>query len=49
MKTIFIYPTPENVDRIIFKDKADNCFAFEPVEVDCPKDASLFGVIPIQN
>jgi hypothetical protein len=49
MKTIFIYPTPENVDRIIFKDKADNCFAFEPVEVDCPKDTSLLGLIPIQN
>lgn len=49
MKTIFIYPTPENVDRIIFKDKADNCFAFEPVEVDCPKDEKLLGIIPIQN
>jgi hypothetical protein len=49
MKTIYIYPTPENVEKIIFKDKADNCFAFEPVEVDCPKDDTLLGFIPIQN
>jgi hypothetical protein len=49
MKTIYIYPTPENIDKVIFKDKADNCFAFEQVEVDCPKDETLLGVIPIQN
>ena len=49
MKTIYIYPTPENVDKIIFKDKADNCFSFEPVEVDCPSDESLLGTVPIQN
>lgn len=49
MKTIYIYPNPENVDKIIFKDKADNCFSFEQVEVDCPKDESLLGIIPIQN
>ena len=49
MKTIYIYPTPENVDKIIFKDKADNCFSFEPIEVDCPNDETLLGIIPIQN
>jgi hypothetical protein len=49
MKTIYIYPTPENIDKVIFKDKADNCFAFEQVEVDCPKDETLLGIIPIQN
>jgi hypothetical protein len=49
MKTIYIYPSPENVDKIIFKDKADNCFGFEPVEVECPKDKSLINEIPPQN
>jgi hypothetical protein len=49
MKTIYIYPSPENVDKIIFKDDADNCFQFDPYEVECPKNISLINEIPIQN
>ena len=48
MKTIMIYPSPENVDKILFKDKADNCFSFEETEVECPSDESLISQIPIQ-
>jgi hypothetical protein len=48
MKTIMVYPTPENVDKILFKDKADNCFSFEETEVECPSDESLISQIPIQ-
>ena len=48
MKTIMIYPSPENVDKILFKDKADNCFSFEETEVECPSDDSLISQIPIQ-
>ncbi len=49
MKTIYIYPSPENVDKILFKDNADNCFHFDPIEVPCPKVSSLINEIPIQN
>jgi hypothetical protein len=49
IKTIYIYPTPENVDKILFKDKARNCFYFEEQIVDCPKDESEISKIPIQN
>ena len=35
-KKIYIYPTPENVDKVLFKDKADNCFYFEEEVVECP-------------
>ena len=48
-KTIYIYPSPENVDKILFKDKADNCFSFEQEEVECPTDTSKISTIPIQN
>ena len=33
---IFVYPTPENYKKLQYKDKAGNCFAFEPEEVSCP-------------
>lgn len=48
MKTIFIYPSPENIDKVIFKDKADSCFSFQANEVDCPKDDSILSKIPLQ-
>ena len=48
MKTIYIYPSPENVDKVLFKDKADNCFYFEQEIVECPKDENLISTIPIQ-
>ena len=49
MKTILIYPSPENVDKILFKDKADNCFYFHETEVKCPTDESLISSIPVQS
>ncbi len=49
MKTIYIYPSPENVDKMLFKDKADNCFYFEEKIVQCPKDESLISKIPMQT
>jgi hypothetical protein len=48
MKTIYIYPSPENVDKVLFKDKAENCFVFEEQRVNCPKDDSLISKIPMQ-
>ena len=49
IKTVFIYPSPENVNKILFKDKADNCFSFHEETVDCPKDATLISKIPMQT
>jgi hypothetical protein len=49
MKTIYIYPSPENIDKVIFKDKADNCFKFESSEIKCPKDEYLISKIPLQD
>ena len=48
MKKILIYPSPENVDKVLFKDNADNCFYFKPVEISCPSDESKITSIPIQ-
>jgi len=47
-KKIYIFPTPENVDKLLFKDKANNCFHFEEETVDCPSDPSKISDIPMQ-
>jgi len=49
MKTIYVYPSPENVHQILYKDKADNCFTFEASEVKCPTDKTKIKTIPIQT
>ena len=49
IKTVYIYPTPENVDTVLFKDKADNCFQFQEEVVECPHDQTLISSIPIQT
>jgi len=35
-KTIFIYPTPENYMKNLYKDSAGQCFEFIPKEITCP-------------
>jgi hypothetical protein len=49
MKDIYIYPSPETTNRVLFKDKAENCFYFNEEEVKCPNDKSLITSIPIQQ
>jgi hypothetical protein len=48
-KRIYIYPSPENIDKILFKDKADNCFYFKEEEVECPNDSKSLFAIPFQT
>jgi hypothetical protein len=46
---ITVYPTPETYAKILYKDKADNCYRYEQEIVKCPpKKTSIFN-IPIQN
>ena len=47
-KIIYVYPTPENENQILYKDKADTCFRFQAEEVDCPANTSLIKNYKIQ-
>jgi hypothetical protein len=47
-KNILIYPSPENVDKVLLKDNADNCFFYKQTEVECPNDESQISSVPIQ-
>lgn len=49
MKTVYIYPSPETVDKVLFKDKADNCFYFNEEIQNCPNDESKISFVPIQE
>ena len=45
---IYVYPTPDNQNKILYKDKTDNCFKFNAEEVECPDDKTKIKNIPIQ-
>jgi len=49
MKDVYIYPSPETVNKVLFKDKADNCIYFEEEEVKCPSDQNQILSIHIQK
>lgn len=47
-RIILVYPTPNNIDKIQYVDKADNCFTYTTEKVQCPKDNSMIKEIPVQ-
>ena len=48
-KKIYVYPTPETVDVLQYRDKTGQCFSFKQKSVDCPKDEGLVEKIHIQT
>ena len=48
LRKIYVYPTPENVDLLQYKDKAGNCFSYKSVDVGCPKKEAQLAKIPAQ-
>ena len=46
---IYVYPNPNNVENILYKDKADVCYKFTSNEVTCPAKKSLITKYPIQT
>ena len=46
---IYVYPTPENISNIQYRDKIDNCYNFKANEVKCPDNPDDIHTIPIQT
>lgn len=44
---IFVYPTPDNIGKIQYADKAGTCYVYKSEEINCPKKD--FKLIPIQE
>ena len=46
---IFVYPTPDNIDKILYKDKSGLCYGFEKHKVKCPKNKMLIRKYPVHQ
>jgi len=45
---IYVYPTPENIDKIQYKDNGDNCFSFISEKLKCPSNKAKIRQYPVQ-
>jgi hypothetical protein len=49
MRIIRVYPTPENVSILQYKDQTDTCFSIKQSEVTCPTNENEITKIPVQS
>jgi hypothetical protein len=49
IRKIYVYPTPENVKKLQYKDATNNCFEFRQKEVNCPLNKDNISTIPVQS
>jgi hypothetical protein len=47
-RMITVFPTPDNIEQIQYKDNADTCFKFKQTQVNCPKNLTDISKINIQ-
>lgn len=48
LRKIYVYPTPENVDLLQYRDKAGNCFVYKTTDTPCPKNEAKLAKVPVQ-
>ena len=48
-QVVVVYPTPENVSRIQYKDKAGTCYNLSASKGQCPKNKQSIQQIPVQQ
>lgn len=47
-KNIYVYPSPQTYQNILYKDNAEQCFQFIPKEINCPLNPLNIKTVPIQ-
>jgi len=48
IKTVYVFPTPDNAGKVQYMDSAQTCFTYEASELPCPKNSSLIDAVPMQ-
>lgn len=41
-KVVVIYPTPENINKYVYRDNANNCFSYKLEETGCPNSSEKY-------
>jgi len=46
---IYVYPNPDNLHKMQYKDKSGACFGFDAEQITCPTRDDLIRKYPIQE
>ena len=46
-RRVIVYPSRYNIDKIEYKDEAENCFEYKVKDVKCPTDKSKIENLPL--
>lgn len=41
------FPSPYNAGKVVYKDKADNCFVYNSSNIECPRDKESIKPQPV--
>ena len=48
-KIVYVYPSPENYKKYLYRDNANQCFEYVPAPVKCPLNPLEIKTIPTQK
>jgi len=48
IRKIYVYPTPENVDLMQYRDKTGTCFNYKQTKMTCPQNEADIAKVPAQ-
>jgi hypothetical protein len=48
-RKILVYPNPENISILQYRDKTNSCFSLKQQEVTCPTNESEITKVPVQS
>jgi hypothetical protein len=48
-EVVLKFPSPYNVNNVVYKDKGDSCYKFDASKVSCPIDQNLIKAQPIHE
>jgi len=46
--TIYVYPNPDNLEKVNYKDHTDTCYKFTAQEVKCPSNKAQIRSYNVQ-
>ena len=48
-RKIFVYPSPDNVNNVQYKDSTGACFEFKQTNIKCPENEKDISKVPAQT
>ena len=48
-RKIFVYPSPDNVNNVQYKDSTGACFEFKQTKIKCPENEKDISKVPAQT